>query len=280
MFLVRTGWLLLALLCGALPGVADTLVAIPPLHSHVTDLSGVLSGAEREALEAKLQAFEAAKGAQLAVLILPGTAPETIEQFGIRVAEAWRLGRAGVDDGLLLLVATQERTLRIEVGYGLEGIVPDVVARRVIDETIVPRFARGELAAGIEAGVQQLMRLIEGEALPPPSVHDGKLQQLPAQLPFLFVAFLGVASWWRRILGPFLAACLAGGAMALTVWWLAGTLAIALFVGLLVFVFALLPSTASPGRWQGGGSRSGGFGGGGFSGGGGGFGGGGASGRW
>ncbi len=277
---VRHCLLFTTLVLASMAGTGHALVAVPALRAHVTDGSGILSADERDALERKLQAFEDARGAQLAVLIVPGTAPETIEQYAIRVAETWRLGRSGVDDGLLLLIASKEHALRIEVGYGLEGRVPDALARRVIDETITPHFRRGEFGAGIDAGMQQLMQLIEGEPLPPPQAREPT--RLPDQVPLLFLALFTVSSWWRRILGRFGAACLAGGAMALIVWLMSRTTVLAWVCGVLAFVVVLLPGVEGRGSWRGGGS-GGGFGGGsggGFSGGGGRFGGGGASGRW
>src|SRR3989338_8628462 len=141
-------FLLALLLCGA----AQAEVAVPPLSTRVTDLTATLDAQQIQALEARLAAFEAKKGAQLAVLIIPTTQPETIEQFGMRAAEAWQLGRKGVDDGALLLVAKDDRALRIEVGYGLEGALNDATAKRIIAEIITPFFKRGEFYAGIESG--------------------------------------------------------------------------------------------------------------------------------
>src|SRR5262245_19918222 len=147
---------------------ATALVAVPPLSARVTDLTGTLGPDERSALDAKLAAFEREKGSQVAVLLVPTTQPETIEQYGIRVADAWKVGREGVDDGAILIVAKGDRALRIEVGYGLEGAVPDAIANRIVEETIVPRFRAGDFAGGIESGVDQLIRVVEGEPLPPP----------------------------------------------------------------------------------------------------------------
>src|SRR5574340_257920 len=141
--------ILLALL---LTGAAQAEVAVPPLATRVTDLTATLDAQQIQTLQARLAAFEAKKGAQLAVLLIPTTQPETIEQFGMRVAEAWKLGRKGVDDGALLLVAKDDRALRIEVGYGLEGALNDATAKRIIAEIITPFFRRGEFYAGIDAG--------------------------------------------------------------------------------------------------------------------------------
>ena len=159
------------LLCGiALAAAAE--VPVPALKARVTDLAGVLTSAQRTALEERLAAFEAKKGSQIAVLIVPTTQPETIEQYGIRAVDAWKLGRKGVDDGALLLVAMKDRAVRIEVGYGLEGVLPDAIAKRIIDEEIVPRFRAGDYYGGIEAGVGRMIRVIEGEPLPPPRARS------------------------------------------------------------------------------------------------------------
>ncbi|MFN7088106.1 MAG: TPM domain-containing protein, partial [Burkholderiales bacterium] len=144
-------------------------VAVPDLVRRVTDLTATLSAEQIATLENQLAAFEARNGSQIAVLILPTTAPEDIAQFGIRVAERWKIGRARIDDGVILIVAKDDRKLRLEVGYGLEGAIPDAVAKRVIAETITPYFKAGDIYGGIEAGVTQLMRVIEGEPLPPPA---------------------------------------------------------------------------------------------------------------
>lgn len=281
--------LLVLLFLGGVPSSGHALVDVPALHARVTDVSGVLRAGERERIEELLRAFEARKGAQLAVLIVPATAPETIEQYAMRVAEAWRLGRSGVDDGLLLLVATDERAIRVEVGYGLEGIVPDAVARRVIDETIAPHFRRGELAAGIDAGMQQLMRVIDDEPLPPPRTRADS--RIPDHVLLAFLVLVMLGDVLRRTFGRALGAGIAAGAMGLIVWFATGVAALALVMGATMLLFVLLPGAGHGGRWstggpggggvgRGGGFGGGGFGGGGFGGGGGSFGGGGASGRW
>ena len=144
-------------------------VAVPPLTARVTDQTGTLSPAQQASLEQALQAFENKKGAQIAVLIVPTTEPETIEQYSLRVVEQWKLGRNRVDDGALLIIAKNDRALRIEVGYGLEGILTDATSKRIISEVIVPRFKVGDFYGGVTAGVQSMQTVIEGEALPPPS---------------------------------------------------------------------------------------------------------------
>src|SRR4029077_19214413 len=145
--------LALALLLAA--GSAGADVAVPPLTARVTDLTGTLSGEAGDRLESKLAAFEAKKGSQIAVLIVPTTQPEDIDQFGIRVEDAWKLGRKGVDDGAYLIVAKNDRRVRIEVSYGLEGAMSDAIANRIVDETITPHFKQGDFDGGIEAGVNQ-----------------------------------------------------------------------------------------------------------------------------
>jgi uncharacterized protein len=149
-------------------------VTVPELSHRVTDLTATLGAEQIAALEQQLAAFEAEKGSQIAVVIVPTLEGEDIAQFGIRVAERWKIGREKFDDGVILIVAKDDRKLRLEVGYGLEGAIPDAIARRVIAETITPYFRHGDFYRGIEAGVQQLMRLIEGEALPTPEPADGR----------------------------------------------------------------------------------------------------------
>ena len=166
----RRRWLAPVLLFAALSVVADVVsaqVAVPPLRARVTDLTSTLTREQQAGLEQRLAQFEANKGAQIGVLILPTTQPETIEEFAVRVQEQWKLGRKGIDDGVLLVVATEDRTLRIEVGYGLEGVIPDAIAKRIIEEDIVPQFRQGDFYSGISAGVSRVMSLIQGEPLPP-----------------------------------------------------------------------------------------------------------------
>lgn len=273
---------LLALL---LTGAAQAEMAVPPLGARVTDLTATLDAQQTQALEAHLSAFETKKGAQLAVLIVPTTQPETIEQFALRVAEAWKLGRKGVDDGALLLVAKDDRALRIEVGYGLEGALNDATAKRIIAEIITPFFKRGEFYAGIDAGTAAMMRVIDGEPLTPPQRAAASGSYDIESL--LFIAFglvVVVGGMLRALLGRFPAAMLMGGGLGLLAWLTVAPLLVALLVGLMAFVFVLLGGAGRGFGGHGGGfggTRGGGFGGGGgFSGGGGGFGGGGASGRW
>jgi uncharacterized protein len=282
-----------ALLLTACLAAAD--VAIPPLKSHVTDLTGTLSPAEAAQLERKLVDFEAKKGSQIAVLIVPTTQPETIEQYSIRVADAWKLGRKGVDDGALLLVAKQDRTLRIEVGYGLEGVLPDAIAKRIIDETIVPRLRQGNFAAAINAGIDQMIGVIEGEPLPPARSRPGGAGGASAEtggfldnLIFIFIILLVAGRVLQSLFGRFVGATITGASGGILGWLLFSSVFAGVIVAVLGFLLGLLGTPGGfyrggPGGWYGGGyggRGGGGFGGGGFSGGGGGFGGGGASGRW
>ena len=255
-------------------------VAVPDLSRRVTDLTATLSADQVAALESKLAAFEAQQGSQIAVLILPTTQPEDIAQFGIRVADQWKIGRAKIDDGVILIVAKDDRTLRLEVGYGLEGAIPDAIAKRVIAETITPHFKAGDYYGGIDAGVQQLMRVIEGEPLPPPS--EARSNGDDGALVMLIVGGM-IAGWLLSLL---MGRPAAGGVAALGSGavgaMLLGFTPLLLFIA--VFVFAgVVGGGRHGGGWTSGGGgfgRGGGFGGGSWGGGGGGFGGGGATGRW
>jgi uncharacterized protein len=270
----------LALAAGA-AGWARAEVAVPPLAARVIDLTGTLTAEQKSALDARLAKVETDKGSQIAVLIVPTTRPETIEQYAIRVAERWKLGRKGVDDGVLLVVAKDDRAVRIEVGYGLEGAIPDALAWRVIDERIVPRFRAGDFYGGLTDGVDALAGLIRGEPLPAPKPPAANLGDALQGLMFFGFAAVAVAYVLGALIGRAAAAGLAGVAVALYAWVAAGLL-VAAIAGIVTFLVALpgrgsgLYTMGRGGGWGGGG----GFGGGGFSGGGGGFGGGGASGRW
>lgn len=266
-------------------------VAVPPLTARATDLTGTLSPSQRDALEQELRAFETRKGSQIAVLIVPTTQPEVIEQYALRVAEAWKLGRKGVDDGALLLVAKDDRALRIEVGYGLEGAIPDAVANRVIDEIIVPFLKQGDFYGGIQAGVARLIRLVDGEPLPPPQARDRSWSGIADLLPIAFIAVMIGGGFLGSLLGRLIGAAVSGGIVGVVFWITIGSLLGALAAGVVVFLFTLAIGGSGGrggrgdfGGWSGGYSSGSGdgwsSGGGGFSGGGGGFGGGGASGRW
>jgi uncharacterized protein len=283
-------------------GAVSGLQPVPALAARVTDLTGTLTAEQQTALEQRLAAFEARKGSQLAVLIVPTTHPEEIEQYSIRVVDKWKLGRGTVggkkvDDGALLLIAKDDHRIRIEVGYGLEGVLTDAMSNRIISETIAPAFREGNFYEGIDAGVGQMMKLIEGEPLPPPehawqSGRHGAGGNIFPQL--LFAVLIG-SVLLRAVFGRTLGSVFTGlGAGALV--WIAGyALALAVVAAIGGFLLTLLMGLPRGSGWSstprsggfgggwggfGGGIGGGGFGGGGFSGGGGGFGGGGSSGSW
>jgi uncharacterized protein len=270
---------LLALWLLALPWLALADVPIPELVTRVTDISHTLSPEQESALEARLAAFEKEKGSQIAVLLLPTTRPETIEQYSIRVAEKWKLGRKGIDDGILVLMATQDREVRIEVGYGLEGVIPDVIAKRVIEEIMIPRFREGDVAGGLNAGVERLIGLIEGEPLPPPEKQTASGGAFNNYFPMIFVAAIVLGGLMRAMLGNVLGGTVTGSLIGLAVWLLGAGLFFAIVIAVMAFFFTLGGGRGFSGGSLGG-LGGGGLGGGGFGGGGGGFGGGGASGRW
>jgi uncharacterized protein len=270
-------------------GLAAAQVAVPALTGRVVDLTATLTASERAVLADRLEQLEAAKGSQVAILIVPTTEPEAIEQYSIRVVDQWQLGRQGVDDGVLVLVAKDDRTVRIEVGRGLEGAIPDAIANRIIDEFVVPRFRSGDYAGGVTAAVDRIARLIDGEPLPPPAAGwqgDGA-PGAEAAFPIIFVLALVVGGFLRRIFGQVPGALLTGGLSGIVAWLLVGALGVALFMAFVGF-FIGLTGGGGGGPWVSRGGRRGGLGGGGgfggrgggFGGGGGGFGGGGASGRW
>jgi uncharacterized protein len=275
----------------AAPTFAQTLQPVPKLNARVTDLTGTLTAEQQSSLEDKLEAFEARKGAQVAVLVVATTEPEEIAQYSIRVVDQWRLGRGKVDDGALLVVAKNDRELRIEVGKALEGALTDLTSNRIISETIVPLFRQGDFYGGINAGLDQMIRVIDGEPLPPPDQRwEGTTSKgVSHLLPFLFVAVFFGSVALRSMFGRGVGALIAGAATATVVYFVAQALFIALVAGFVAFLFALITGFSGGGTWSsyprtggwgggfgGGGSSSGG----GFSGGGGGFNGGGASGRW
>ena len=257
-------------------------VALPALTERVTDLTATLSAEDRAGLTASLTALEKDKGAQIAIVLLPTTQPESIEQFGIRLAEAWKIGRKGIDDGVIVIVAKDDRRMRIEVGYGLEGAIPDAIAKRIVAEQMAPRFREGDFAGGLRATVATLDKVIRGEPLPAPVVQTAPSSADSGDaLTFLLIVFFmaGVIRSMFGLLGSLAVSGAAG--------WLAWTLftSLGLAGGAALLAFALSFIRLGRGGWQSGGGFPGGFGGGssgggGFSGGGGGFGGGGASGNW
>jgi uncharacterized protein len=294
-------------LCWASLAAAD--VAVPALTGRLVDLTGTLSSDEIAAQSQRLQDLEKRKGSQVAVLIVPTTQPETIEQYSIRVAEAWKIGRKKIDDGALLVVAKNDHKLRIEVGYGLEGSLTDVTARRIIDEVIAPRFKSGDFAGGIAAGITRIIAVIDGEPLPAPAPEASHGQDLdwigyfnPLN-PFVIIGYFAIGGILRHLLGRLLGSAAAGGVIGAFAWYLAGSIAAAALVGMIIsvltfFADSIMAASQAAGRqagrgggggWSGGSSSGGGGGwssgssssdGGSFSGGGGSFGGGGASGSW
>jgi len=288
------GWrLLLILLAGVgltlASAVADDRQPVPDLHARVTDLTNTLDATQKQTLESELAALEQRKGAQLGVLIVPTTQPEDIAPYAIRVFDAWKLGRKGIDDGALLIVAKNDHRVRIEVARGLEGPIPDAAAARIIREYVTPKFRAGDFYGGIHDATDTLTKLIDGEQLPAPMTNEPKSK--PSAPNLLFFALIG-ALWLRGILG-FLPAPLRGTAMGgiagAVAWFITQALGLALGAAFVGFIIGLLSgggggrfaSGGGSGGWSGGGGGwSSGGGGGGFSGGGGSSAGGGASGSW
>lgn len=289
---VRAALLTLLLLLGAASPAAWGQLALPPFESLVQDLTGTLTAEQQASLDEKLTAFQKRKGAQVALLILPSTEPEDIAQFGVRLAEAWKIGRAGVDDGAILIIAKNDHAMRIEVQYGLEGVLTDVTASRILNDTIAPLFKQGDYFGGVNAGLDQMLKVIDGEPLPPPdrSWNQREAPRLPwgglLVLAFVFATFLG----------PMIGRALTAGALGMAGfafgWWALGSVAMGLTIGVISLVIGLVGGFRSRGwggghvfrevgrlggrGWRGGGGLGGGFGGGlGGRGGGGG-----ASGRW
>ena len=273
----------------------DALLPIPPLAARVTDLTQTLTPAEVAALEAKLADWEARTSNQLVVLMVPTTQPEPIESYSLRVAEKWKIGRKGQDNGALFLIAKNDRKMRIEVGYGLEGVLTDVTSRRIIAEDVAPAFREGHFAAGTNAGVDRIIAVVgKGEPLPPPKADKSKKASgwfNGDTLMFLFIAVPIIGGVLRSVFGRLLGSTVGAGLFAGIAWLVAGSIAFAVVAAIIAFLvmifFGNLPATlgragswgSTGGGWGGGGGFSGGSSGG-FSGGGGSFGGGGASGSW
>jgi uncharacterized protein len=289
---VRRCLLCLWLLCLPLLGLsleagAADEVAIPPLQSRVTDLTNTLDAGQKAQLEASLKQIETEKSAQIGILLLPSVKPETIEQFGIRLAEAWKLGRKGVDDGLIIIVAKSDRRMRIEVGYGLEGTVPDAIAKRIVSEQMAPKFKQGDYFGGLQDAVKTLGDLLgrTGEAADTPaetatdnSSSDGASSwwQDPGTVAFGLIFAAGILHSLFGIMGYVVAA----GVIGVIVYLATASILFGIGAAIAVFVLALLGIGRTGGGFSSGGGGWGSSSGGGFSGGGGGFGGGGASGDW
>jgi uncharacterized protein len=253
----------------ASPGVH----AVPARTGHVVDLSGVLNAEQHALLEQRLRQFGLEHGSEVAVLLLPSTRPEGIDQYALRVAEQWKLGRQNVDDGALVLVATADRAARIEVGYGLEGTLTDVASKRLIEEVMLPHLQRGDFFAGVEAGTTRLLALLGGDAPTAPAA-DGVGERQASWLAAILMAALMLGKLLRHLVGRVVAAAVAGSLAGLSVWVVTGALALALGMRLGAFVLVVLGIAwlGLPGMLVGGRGGPGQ--------GGGRFGGGGASGRW
>ena len=286
-------WLCLVALAGV--GHAQAVQPVPALVAHVIDATGTLQAGQQAALEAKLAALESAKGSQVVVLMVPTTAPEDIASYANRVGNTWKIGRKDVGDGVLLVVAKDDRKLRIEVAKALEGAIPDLAAKQIIDEALTPRFKAGDYAGGLDVAVDQLAARIKGEPLPSVTRADnagidprGDGFQWWDLAIFLFVAVPVVGGVVKRIFGRGLGSFLTGSAVGGVALLVTSSMVLAVVAGLVAMLFTLLASlptgARSSGGWGGGGggwSSGGGSDGGGFSSGGGGdFGGGGASGDW
>jgi uncharacterized protein len=268
-----------------LPAWAE--VPVPELTHRITDLTGTLSATDIQQLDRKLADLEARKGSQIAVLLIPSLEGEDIAAYGIRAADKWKVGRKGVDDGVILIVAKNDHKLRIEVGYGLEGAIPDAISKRVIAEIITPKFREGDFAGGINAGVDQLIRLINGEPLPAPAKRTrGNAADLGSAFIFSLIGGViggAILSMLVGRTGGSLLGAVGGGVAG---WLLSGLLIVGIFNAFVVL--SMLGGLGRGGGWTGRGWGGGGFGGGGFGGGGGGwgggggggFGGGGSSGSW
>ena len=249
--------ILALLLCWACSALA--LVAVPPLSGRVVDQTGTLSAGDIASLTQTLKDLETRKGSQIAVLIVPTTDGEAIEQFSLRVAEAWKIGRKKIDDGALLVIAKNDRRLRIEVGYGLEGALTDVTTKRIIDEDITPKFKSGDFAGGVSAGVDRMVRVAEGEKLPEPEPphwqSPGLFNTIDPFNPFVLAFVFIVGGVLRAALGRLVGSAATGGFVGVLAWLLVGSLGAAAVIGVLVFLISafidLIPSGGGRGTaWR------------------------------
>ncbi|MDQ0037139.1 uncharacterized protein J2W30_004914 [Variovorax boronicumulans] len=284
----------------ALPALAQGLLPVPTLTARVIDQTGTLDAAQRSGLETKLAAFEQRKGSQIVVLMVPTTQPEDIASYAQRVGDAWKIGRKDVGDGLLVIVAKDDRKMRIATAKALEGAVPDLAAVRIIDEEMKPRFRNNDFAGGLNAAVDRIIGLVDGEPLPEPSRSNSGSNGSGGDFDwenlaiFLFVGVFVGAPIVRAILGKTLGSVVMGGGIGVVAFFLTTSMVIAVIAGMIALMVSLFTGLAGFGGGRGGGggggwtsgggggwSGGGGAGGGGFSSGGGGnFGGGGASGDW
>jgi uncharacterized protein len=258
----RAKVLLLALfLCWTQAAFADT--EVPELKGRVVDLTNTLNASYIDTLNQRIHSFEQRKGSQIAILIVPTTQPETIEQYSIRAAETWKIGRKKIDDGALLVIAKNDHKLRIEVGYGLEGALTDITSRRIIDEVIAPHFKEGDYAGGISEGLTRMIGVIDGEPLPAPKPEASHGQNIDLMRglsdfwPFILVGVLMVGSFLRAVLGRLLGASAAGGVFAVLGWFIAGSLIAGAVMGGVAFLLVLIVGdSASLGVSPRGGRRS------------------------
>jgi uncharacterized protein len=262
---------------------AGAQTALPSAGAHVTDLTNTLTADQKDFLEKQLSQFEKVKGSQVIVVIIPTTGDEAIEQYSIRLADALKVGRKGIDDGAILLIAKDDHAVRIEVGYGLEGVLTDYACKKIIESYITPSFREDDFYGGIRTGVDAIVGLIQGEQLPPPKFSKKPNVSVSGILPILFIIGFFLRTFFGRIFGGFLT----GGVIFFVAWIALGTISIALLFSIISFVFVVASGNTIGRNYRGGGGfgmGGGGFSGsnnsGGFSGGGGSFGGGGASGKW
>lgn len=284
-------WLCWACAAGGLAGAgsawAEELVAVPPFSGPLVDQAGLLQPEQADELDRRLRQFAQTHGSQIAVLIVPTTRPESIEQYSHRVFDDWKVGRKKINDGVLIVAATQDRKLRIDTGYGLEGAIPDAVAKRIIAETMAPKFREGAAFEGLRDAIGQIEKLIEGEQLP--AAQGGVSSDRSGQgegdwgemlIPALFAVFV-VGGILRLVFGRFFGSMVAGGLVGVMVWFLVSSLIVAAIAAFIAFL-VVLAGGGGGSSWGGGdfGSGSSWGGGDGWSGGGGDSGGGGASGDW
>ncbi len=231
--LLLAGYLFALLaLGGALVAQTDfELAPLPPAGNRITDAAGVLSPEEREILEALSQSLEDRKGSQLAIVLVNTTAPQAIEVYALRLAEAWKIGRANIDDGVIILAAIQDRRLRIEVGYGLEGAIPDAAAKRIITDDIAPYFRSREYGAGLEAGMKALIARIDPEALPAPGAIERGENWFLENRGYVDDYFLPI------IFGTMLLCALIGIVRRSLIWGLLVPLGVVLVLGALIAFF-------------------------------------------
>jgi len=302
---MRVLLLLLALLFAAAGAQAQDVLPVPELNARVIDQTGTLDAIQRQGLETKLAAFEEKKGTQIVMLMVASTHPEDIESYANRVANAWKIGRKDVGDGIVVVVAKEDRKVRIEVAKTLEGAVPDLAAKMIIDDAITPRFRQGDFAGGLQAAADQLIARISGEPLPAPAPRNTPKQggnggfDWSSLAVLLFFAVPVAGGVLRGILGRRLGSLVTGGGIGFIAFLFTSSIVVAVIAAIVALLFSIMsgggpfggrrggfggPMIFPGGGWgggRGGGWGGGGGGGGGFSSGGGGdFGGGGASGNW